>query len=97
MPTCFSDSSASKKKPHNLIGTLLMAKEADLFGLTTWFVQEIFHQCFWIFIFISLPFTTQKFLNLGIIPVGGIVYGDVFRSVCSPMAISLEMCVFRQI
>lgn len=43
MPTCFADSLASKKKPHNLVRTLLMAKEADLFGLTTWFVQEIFH------------------------------------------------------
>lgn len=61
MPTCFADSLASKKKPHNLVRTLLMAKEADLFGLTTWFVQEIFHQCFWILLFIALPFTTQKF------------------------------------
>ena len=40
MPTCFADSLASKK-PYNLIRTLLMAKEADLFGLTTWFVQEM--------------------------------------------------------
>ena len=96
MPTCFADSLASKKKPHNLVRTLLMAKEADLFGLTTWFVQEIFHQCFWILLFIALPFTTQKF-ELGNNSCRGIVYGDVFRSVCSPMAISLEMCVFRQI
>ena len=42
-------------------------------------------------------FYYTEILNLGIIPAGGIVYGDVFRSVCSPMAISLEMCVFRQI
>lgn len=40
MPTCFADNLASKK-PYNLIRTLLMAKEADLFGLTTWFVQEM--------------------------------------------------------
>lgn len=42
-------------------------------------------------------FYYTEILNLGIIPAGGIVYDDVFRSVCSPMAISLEMCVFRQI
>lgn len=47
--------------------------------------------------FLDLAILLHRNLNLGTIPAGGIVYGDVFRSVCSPMAISLEMCVFRQI
>lgn len=33
-------------------------------------------------------------MNWGAIPAGGIVYDDVFHSVCSSIAISLEICVF---